>query len=147
MRQDMTMRSAVCAFLLLIPGMARAQTSADTAGIRGAALDYIEGYWTANGERMAQAVHPALIKRIMNTDTAGNHWIREMSASELIRGTRMGGGSRTPAAQQGRDVRILDIFQNTASVRVDATGWIDYMHMVKWQGRWVIVNVLWETRR
>jgi hypothetical protein len=44
-------------------------------------------------------------------------------------------------------VRILDIFQNTASVRVDAGRWIDYMHMVKWNGRWVILNVLWENRR
>lgn len=22
--------------------------------------------------------------------------------------------------------------------------WIDYMHLAKWNGRWVIVNVLWE---
>jgi len=135
------------AFMFALPSLGQAQTGADSAGIRGAALDYIEGFWTANGDRMARAIHPALIKRIMNTDTAGNHWIREMSASELIRGTRMGGGSRTPAAQQGREVRILDIFQNTASVRVDAIGWVDYMHLVKWEGRWVIVNVLWETTR
>jgi len=137
----------ILAIALCVPSIASAQSAADSAGIRGAALDYIEGYWTADGERMARAVHPALVKRIMNVDTAGHHWIREMSASELIRGTRMGGGSRTAASQQGRDVRILDIFQNTASVRVDAIGWIDYMHLVKWQGRWVIVNVLWETRR
>jgi len=30
---------------------------------------------------------------------------------------------------------------------VDAGPWVDYMHMVRWQGRWVILNVLWETRR
>ena len=24
--------------------------------------------------------------------------------------------------------------------------WIDYMHMAKWNGRWVIVNVLWELK-
>jgi len=33
-----------------------------------------------------------------------------------------------------------------ASVRVDATGWIDYMHLAEVDGRWVIINVLWETR-
>jgi hypothetical protein len=26
------------------------------------------------------------------------------------------------------------------------SGWIDYMHMAKWNGRWVIVNVLWELK-
>jgi hypothetical protein len=26
------------------------------------------------------------------------------------------------------------------------SGWVDYMHMAKWNGRWVIVNVLWELK-
>ena len=38
------------------------------------------------------------------------------------------------------------VFGNTASVRVDASSWVDYMHVAKWNGRWVIVNVLWELR-
>jgi hypothetical protein len=44
------------------------------------------------------------------------------------------------------DVRILDIFQNTAAVRIDAGTWVDYLQVAKWNGRWVIVNVLWELR-
>jgi hypothetical protein len=64
----------------------------------------------------------------------------------LVQGTRRGFGKETPANEQRKDVRILDIFGNTASVRVDAATWIDYMHMAKWNGRWVIVNVLWELR-
>lgn len=65
----------------------------------------------------------------------------------LVLNTRRGGGrEETPVAQQRKDVRILDIFRNTASVRVDASTWIDYMHIAKWNGRWVIVNVLWELR-
>jgi hypothetical protein len=31
-------------------------------------------------------------------------------------------------------------------VRVDADRWIDYLHVAKWNGRWVIINVLWENR-
>jgi hypothetical protein len=64
----------------------------------------------------------------------------------LVQNTKRGGGKETPVAQQRKDVRILDIFGNTASVRVDASGWIDYMHIAKWNGRWVIMNVLWENR-
>lgn len=126
---------------------ARAQSAADSAGIRAAALDYIEGWYGANGDRMARALHPELAKRIMSTDTAGNAWIRDMGATELVRGTRTGGGSRTPAADQRKDVHILDVFQNAASVRIDASTWIDYLHLVKWRGEWKIINVLWEIRR
>ena len=42
------------------------------------------------------------------------------------------------------DVTILDIYQNAASARIYASGWVDYLHLAKWNGRWVIVNVLWE---
>ena len=123
-----------------------AQTAQDSAGIRTAALDYIEGWYSANGERMAKALHPELAKRIMLSDTLGNFWIRDMGATELIRGTRVGGGTRTPEADRKTEVRVLDIFQNAASVRIDAGGWIDYLHLVRWRGQWVILNVLWELR-
>src|SRR5690349_9063355 len=127
--------------------VARAQAADDSTGIRNAALDYIEGWYAGNGDRMARSLHPELAKRIMNIDSGGVYWIGGQTASHLIRNTRLGGGTRTPVAQQRKDVRILDIFQNTASVRVDAATWIDYLHLVKWQGRWVILNVLWEVRR
>jgi putative lumazine-binding protein len=48
------------------------------------------------------------------------------------------------AAKRKNDVRILDIYEGAASVRVNAADWIDYMQMARWNGRWVIVNVLWE---
>ena len=30
---------------------------------------------------------------------------------------------------------VLDVFENAASVKVVAA-WIDYLHLVKWNGRW-----------
>ena len=122
------------------------QTAADTAGIRAAALDYAEGWYNADGDRMARALHPELAKRVQFSDSTGATWIRSMGATELIHGARSGGGKSTPADKQRKDVRILDVFQKAASVRVDMSGWIDYLHLVKWNGRWVILNVLWEVR-
>lgn len=139
--------SLLVVLLAAAPALATAQTAQDSAAIRGTALDYIEGWYSGNGDRMAKALHPELAKRIMFTDTLGNYWIRDMGATELIRGTRTGGGTRTPAADRKTEVQILDIFQNAASVRVDAGGWIDYLHLVRWKGEWLILNVLWELRQ
>ncbi len=141
------MRVAVLLFsaTMVAPVAARAQSAADSAGIRAAAMDYIEGWYAGDGARMARALHPALVKRVMNTDSTGD-WIQEMGASQLIRGTRMAFGRQTPPERRRTDYRLLDIFQDAASARVDAGGWIDYLHLVKWQGRWVIINVLWEVR-
>lgn len=124
-----------------------AQTAADSAAIKATALDYIEGWYEGNAERMERAVHPDLAKRIINTNQQGRNVLGHQSAMTLVQNTRRGGGKDTPPAQVRKDVRILDVFGNTASVRVDAGTWIDYLHIAKWNGRWVIINVLWENRQ
>jgi len=124
-----------------------AQTAGDSTAIKATALDYIEGWYQGNAERMERAVHPDLAKRIVNTNERGRSVLGHQSAMTLVQNTRRGGGKETPPAEQRTDVRILDIFQNTASVRVDAGSWIDYLHIAKWNGRWVILNVLWENRQ
>lgn len=128
----------------LRPAPARAQTAADSAGIRQAALDYIEGYYEGNGERMERAVHPELAKRIVRTNEQGKSQLSQMSAMTLVQGTRSGWGKDTPVAERHKDVTIFDIYQNAASAKIYASGWVDYLHLAKWNGRWVIVNVLWE---
>lgn len=138
--------AAVALFTASPPQRLSAQTPADSADIRATALDYIDGYYTGDAARMERALHPDLAKRIVITDSLGHSRLGQMSAMGLVQGTRAGGGKNTPAAQKREDVRILDIFQNTASVRIDAGTWVDYLQVAKWNGRWVIVNVLWELR-
>jgi hypothetical protein len=118
--------------------------AADSNGIRQAALDYIEGYYAGDGARMERALHPELAKRIVRTNDQGRSMIQQMSAMTLVQITRNGGGKDTPAAERREDVTILDIYQNAASAKIYASGWVDYLHLAKWNGRWVIVNVLWE---
>ena len=138
---------AVLLMASVIGAPVSAQTSADSAAIKQTALDYIEGWWEGSAERMERAVHPDLAKRIINTNPQnGRSALGHQSAMTLVQGTRRGGGKETPVPQQRKDVRILDIFGNTASVKVDAGTWIDYLHVAKWNGRWVIINVLWELR-
>jgi hypothetical protein len=132
--------------VLLLAGTLDAQTSADSAAIRQAALDYIEAWYEGNAERMERALHPDLAKRIVNVDQRGRSVLGHQSAMTLVQNTRRGGGKDTPPADRRTGVRILDTFGNTASVRVDADRWIDYLHIAKWNGRWAIINVLWENR-
>ena len=136
----------VLAFLAAAPGL-RAQTAADSTGIRTAALDYAEGWYTGDGDRMARAVHPELVKRILVTDTAtGRAFVQTMGASALVNGARHGYGKSTPAERQQKDVRILDVFGNAAVAKVVMADWIDYLQLVRADGRWQIVNVLWERK-
>ena len=122
-------------------------TPEDAAAIRATALNYVEGWYTGDAERMASALHPELVKRVMTIDSVtGRPRLEGMGKSVLVESTRRGFGKQTPAAEQQKDVQILDVFQNAASVRATMRDWIDYMHMAKWEGKWVIVNVLWERK-
>jgi hypothetical protein len=123
-----------------------AQTS-DSAAIRQAALDYAEGWYAGDAARMEKALHPELAKRIVRTDEkSGRNRIEQMSALTLINGTKAGFGKNTPREKQFKDVFILDIFGNTASVKLVMSDWIDYLHLARWNGEWKIVNVLWELK-
>src|ERR1051325_10100183 len=143
------MRKLVLLFAIILLaslGEARAQSPADAAAIKQAALDYIEGWYEGNAERMERALHPELAKRIVRTDKEGRSMLGQMSAMSLVQGTRRGGGKQTPKEKQQKDVTILDVFENAASVKVVASDWVDYLHLAKSNGRWVIVNVLWELK-
>lgn len=122
-------------------------TEADREAIRQTALDYAEGWYEGNGARMERALHPELAKRIVRRDANTNRNVLDnMGASTLANSTYRGGGRNTPQERQQKDVTILDIFENAASVKLVMSDWIDYLHVARWNGRWVIVNVLWELK-
>lgn len=141
----------VLAILIACATQARAQSTtntseADKTAIRETALDYIEGWYEGNAERMERALHPELAKRIVRTNPQGQSRLDQMSAMSLVMGTRRGGGKQTPKEKQQKDVTILDVFENAASAKIVASDWVDYLQLARWNGRWVIVNVLWELK-
>ncbi len=96
---------------------------------------------------MGRALHPELVKRILVTDTAtGRSFVQTMGATALVNGTRHGYGKGTPADRQQKDVTVLDVFGNAAIAKVVMADWIDYLPLVRVEGRWLIVNVLWERK-
>ncbi len=135
---------ALAAGALLLGNVgAHAQSAADSLAVRATALDYIEGWYEGNAERMGRALHPDLAKRIVMPRPDGAI-VQHMTAEQLTQITGAGGGRMTPPDRQRKDVTILDIYGNAASVKVIAADWIDYLHIGKVDDRWVIINVLWE---
>lgn len=138
---------------MLVAGAAQAQqapaktSDADLAAIKATALDYAEGCYEAKPERMERALHPELAKRIVRNDAnTGRSVLDNMGATTLVNIVARGCAKNTPPERQQKDVTILDVFGNAASVKLVMDGWIDYLHIAKFNGRWVIVNVLWEMK-
>lgn len=137
----------VLALILLWPTAVAAQAeSADRSAIRATALDYIEGWYTNDAARMERALHPRLVKRRLDAQ-AGAASIDEMGAARLVDATRLAPGEvARPLGTRRRDVTILDVYGNAATVKIEADDWVDYLHLVRVDGAWKILNVLWELR-
>lgn len=124
----------------------KAQTAADTAAITQAALDYIESQHKPNPPQMERALHPRLVKRTFWKDKAtGKEFLYEYFAENMIILAERYNvkGDKFPASPK-KEVKLLDVSDRTASVKLIADEWIDYMHVVKVNGSWKIVNVLWQ---
>ena len=133
--------------IVAVAGDAHGQESADRTAIRNVALDYIEGWYAGDAVRMERALHPELAKRMVRSNASGGASILDQqSAMTLVQGTRTGHGTKIPEARRMKDVTILDVYENAASVKIVASDWIDYLHVARWNGSWRIVNVLWELK-
>lgn len=122
------------------------QTKADSLAIQQAALDYIESQHTPNPGQMERALHPRMVKRTFWTDKASNKdYVRETTTESMVilAESYNKKGDKFPANPK-KEVKLLDISDKTASIKLIADEWIDYMHLVKLNGQWKIINVLWQ---
>ena len=108
--------------------------------IRNTSLNYIEGWFEGNFSRVEQALHPDLIKRrfIPNKKT----W--RVDTPWMIEATKKGQGILSGFDRKSCIVEILDIHANIASVKIISPIYIDFLHLVKLNGKWRIVDALWD---
>jgi hypothetical protein len=114
----------------------------DIASIERAARDYIEGYLTGDAERMADCLHLELTKRSVERDSTSGAWtVDAMNRAQMVSVAAGGRGARWP---QDYTLTIHDAFRNIATVMINSAGFVDYLHIARFEDRWRIVNVLWE---
>ncbi|MBL0745486.1 nuclear transport factor 2 family protein [Chryseolinea lacunae] len=124
----------------------QAQTAQDTLDIKRVALAYIEAQHTPNPKLMQDALHPRLVKRsVFKNKATKKDYVSEFFAENMIILAESYNvkGDKFPKNPR-KEVKLLDISARTASVKLIADAWIDYMHIVKTNGEWKIINVLWQ---
>ena len=123
-------------------------TPEDIDAIARSSVDYIEAWYTGDGERIEGCLHPELAKRAVDSDPrTGARTLHHLDARTMVASTREGRGTKTPPADRTHQVSILDVFRNIACVKVVSHPYVDYLHLGKFNQRWLIVNVLWERRQ
>jgi len=117
--------------------------SGEADAIQAAALNYIEGAYSGNAERMERALHPELHKVIpVRMPQTGKTRLDVMGAGMLIEGTRAKMGLLSEEKRK-IEVKILDSAEELAAVKVLSARYYDFLQMAKVEGQWKIINVLW----
>jgi len=143
----MTLKSLLFTIaLIFISNAIFSQTRQDSIEIRQSALDYIESQHKPNPAQMEGALHPRMVKRTFWKDKpTGKDYIRETSTESmvLLAESYNKNNDKFPSSPK-KEVKLLDVSERTASVKLIADQWIDYLHIVKLNGSWKIINVLWQ---
>ena len=102
------------------------------------ALDYFEGWFDADPERMRRALHPELAKRSLDGEA-----IDQLTAGAMIEATARGRGKERDSGARRIDVRVVDVHGTIAAAVVDSNVYREYLHFVRTEAGWRIVNALW----
>jgi hypothetical protein len=119
------------------------ESAGDEAAIRATIDDYYLGWFDGDGDRMARALHPELAKRGWLRDTTGATHLEADTFRTMVDAAGAGHGRRTQAPERAYEVAISDIYGDIAAATVHAFPYVDYLHLVRTDDGWRIVNALW----
>ncbi len=120
--------------------------TAENAAIEKAILSYIENFFENNYDAMNVSLHPRLAKRGLNPDGTLSEDFPPKKLKEL-----MSTKPKFEVKHQNNAVENITVFGKMASASL-RTGypnarWTEYMHLVKEEGKWKIINVFWEFKK
>ncbi len=132
--------------LFAVPVVAQ-DANADREAVRQAVLDYVEGIYNVQPERIERSVSPSLAKLGFYrppTETAYRPG-RSMAFQQLVEIAKTYNKEGKLRKDAPKDIQIYDVLDQTATVKLTAEWGIDYMHLAKMDGKWMIINVLWQS--
>jgi hypothetical protein len=137
--------------VLALPAASRAQNTADRATARDAvtraSLDYLEGFYEGDTAKLVRSIRPEVYKY-------GFDWLKDKARYEGERMTwgeilgyarRFKANNRQTPPTAPKKVELLDVLDQTAAAKVTAWWGTDYLLLARFDGRWMITHVLWQS--
>jgi hypothetical protein len=110
------------------------------ASVTAAALDYYEGWFDGDAERMRRALHPGLVKRALLPDGSFD----VTTAAQLIEGSGAGAGRARDVPDRRIAITVHHVHNAIANATVTSAVYVDYLHLVRGPDGWRIVHAAWD---
>jgi hypothetical protein len=138
----------VFVFLLVIGSLTvQAQPSADRELVYAAIEDYVEALYLVQPERIKKSVHPQLTKKGFWKPADKETYNPEstMTFDQLVDLAGKWNAKGTLPKDAPKVIEIYDVQDQTASGKLTAQWGTDYFQLAKYDGKWLIVNIVWQS--
>jgi hypothetical protein len=115
--------------------------------VHRAVSDYLEGFYEGDSAKLARSLRPDLAKYgFWRAKDSTTYAAEKMSFTEAIEyANRFRAEKRTTPPNAPREITIFDVQNQTASAKLRAWWGTDYLLLGKYNGRWMISHVLWQS--
>lgn len=131
-------------FVLLAGTVAFGQKQEEKQQIEKAILNYVEAFYEADTTKAYESIARDLAKRGYYTPKEGGIREAKMSFEQLVQLSKRWKTNQDITPETPKKITVFDVLDKIATAKVEAKWGIDYFHLAKLDGKWKIINVLWQ---
>ena len=123
-------------------------STAEVEGVKAACYDYVNAFYNADPSLAYRSVHPTVRKTgfHFNAELKTYSEQLEMPFEQLVSLAKSWNSTGQQADENTpKEVEVFEVADKTAMAKVTAVWGIDYISLMKTEGKWMIVNVLWQS--
>jgi hypothetical protein len=115
----------------------------DVAAIRVCLLDYFEGWFDGDAERMDRALHPGLAKHAIGQDAGRSETLDVTTKPEMVEATRQGRGRQRDVPDRAIRIDIAAVSGDIAAAIVHSAVYVEFVLLARTSEGWRITGTLW----
>jgi len=123
-----------------------AQKPDDREAVRRAVLDYVDGFYVGDSTLHLRSVRPEVYKYGFSRRPDSTYTGMQMTWQGFHNfANRVKASGRPAPADAPKIIEIFEVADQTASAKLTAWWGIDYLLLARFDGRWMITHVLWQS--
>ena len=126
--------------------LSKKATQKDSSEIKRISLGYLIALQELKPKLMKEVMHDSLNKVTVGySRELKKETVTAISKDRMIRNATNWNKSNTRfPPKPSNQIKILDIYHRIATVKLYSDNWVEYLHLIKLDGKWSIINLLWQ---
>ncbi|PHS62864.1 MAG: hypothetical protein COB12_10190 [Flavobacterium sp.] len=126
--------------------MATITSQKDSTEIKRIALGYLIALQDLKPELMNEVLNDSLNKITVGWDrTSKKEFAKATTKAQMIEFATSWNKSNTKfPTKPSNQITVLDIYNRIANVKLVSDNWVEYLHLIKLDGNWSVINLIWQ---